>query len=188
MHRIDTDGATGGNLFTEGNPSLSIPATVVGATWLNDTVQEELVNVVLAAGITLSKPSNTQLLEAIQTLISTGGASLTSFQQTINNLAAATNLTGVVFAAASFKAAYFKFDIFRRTDSTNKKETGEAWLTYNSETATWAIEVSSHFDDSGVVLSVTAGGQVQYASDSMAGASYAGTIRIINVMKFKQTI
>ena len=61
---IDTDGNVGG-LFTEGNPGLGQPATVVGASWLNDTVQEELVNVVLSEGLTLNKASNTQLLQAL---------------------------------------------------------------------------------------------------------------------------
>ena len=72
MFRIDSDGATVGNLFTEGNPALNIPATVVSADWLNDTVQEELVGVVLDAGLVLNKLDNTQLLQALDVLIAAG--------------------------------------------------------------------------------------------------------------------
>ena len=50
MFKIDSEGATGANLFTEGDPSLSIPATVVSDEWLNE-VQEELVLVVEEMGL-----------------------------------------------------------------------------------------------------------------------------------------
>lgn len=69
MFRIDSDGATNDNKFTEGNPVQSIPATVVSADWLNDTVQEELCRVVEYAGLTLDKQDNTQLLAALRILI-----------------------------------------------------------------------------------------------------------------------
>lgn len=69
MFRIDSDGATNDNKFTEGNPVQSIPATVVSADWLNDTVQEELCRVVEYAGLTLNKQDNTQLLAALRILI-----------------------------------------------------------------------------------------------------------------------
>ena len=48
-------------MFTEGNPGTGTPATVVGADWLND-VQEELCDLIEAAGITLVKGDTTQLL------------------------------------------------------------------------------------------------------------------------------
>lgn len=50
--------------FTEGNPSSGLLATVPGVDWFNMT-QEELMAVVLAAGLTPSKTDNTQLLQAI---------------------------------------------------------------------------------------------------------------------------
>lgn len=68
MHRIDGAGAAPGNLFTEGNPTAGTPATVVTDDWLN-AVQEEISTVVEAAGIALSKPSNNQLLAALNVLL-----------------------------------------------------------------------------------------------------------------------
>lgn len=68
MHRIDGPNFAPGNLFTEGDPVAGTPATWVSADWAN-AVQEELCAVVEGAGLTLSKPSNSQVLAAIRTLI-----------------------------------------------------------------------------------------------------------------------
>ena len=65
MHRTDGAGATAGNLFQKG--------AIVTSDWMNDTVQEELCNVVEAAGLTLDKAENTQLLQAIGSIISGAG-------------------------------------------------------------------------------------------------------------------
>lgn len=66
MHRIDHATAVS-NLFTEGNPSLGQPATVVTDDWLND-VQEELITILAAAGVTPVKGTQNQLLAALSTL------------------------------------------------------------------------------------------------------------------------
>ena len=65
MHRIDHATAAPGNLFTEGNPATSTPATAVTDDWLND-VQENISEVIEAAGIVLSKGNYLQLLEALE--------------------------------------------------------------------------------------------------------------------------
>jgi len=67
MHKINTAGATAENEFTEGNPGSGVPATVVGAAWMN-SVQRELVACVEAAGLELDEDDDGQLLEALQTL------------------------------------------------------------------------------------------------------------------------
>lgn len=66
MHRIDGDGHAS-NLFTDGDPGTGVPATLVTAAWANDT-QEEIVNVILAANLTLVKGTQTQLLAALARL------------------------------------------------------------------------------------------------------------------------
>jgi microcystin-dependent protein len=67
MYRTDAPGHVA-NMFTDGNPATSTPATTVDDDFLNE-VQEELVNVVLAAGIALNKGTRTQVRDAIQLLI-----------------------------------------------------------------------------------------------------------------------
>lgn len=69
MHKIDTPGSVSGQ-FTMGNPLATPvqPATQFDADWCN-AIQNEIVNVILAAGATLDKSSNVQLVLAIQTLV-----------------------------------------------------------------------------------------------------------------------
>lgn len=80
MHRIDNatavaalpvPAAVGPNpdhYFTKGNPGSGIPATIVDDDWAN-AVQEELAYVIEQAGLTLNKTTNTQLRQAIQSMI-----------------------------------------------------------------------------------------------------------------------
>ncbi|MFG6462247.1 tail fiber protein [Roseateles sp. DXS20W] len=68
MHRIDGPAAAPGGQFTEGDPGVGTPATVVTDDWLN-AVQEEIASVVEATGVALAKPNNAQLLAAIRTLV-----------------------------------------------------------------------------------------------------------------------
>jgi hypothetical protein len=77
MHRIDNATAIPAlpapepigtpGFFTNGNRPTGLVPTRVDDNWLN-TVQEEIATVVLAAGLQLSKTSNTQLYEAIQAI------------------------------------------------------------------------------------------------------------------------
>ncbi len=67
MHRIDTSGNVD-NRFHPGNPATGQQATLIDQDWLN-AVQEEIVNVILAANIDLEKGTNDQLADAIVALI-----------------------------------------------------------------------------------------------------------------------
>lgn len=75
MHKIDAFGATVDNQFTDGNPSLAVPATNVGAKWLN-AVQGELAHLIEEAGIELDDEDNTQLFQAIAVLIAASAADI----------------------------------------------------------------------------------------------------------------
>lgn len=66
MHRVDSAGATGGNLWTDGNPGGGIPATTLAEDWHND-IQEEICNLIEAAGITLVKGTQNQMIAALAT-------------------------------------------------------------------------------------------------------------------------
>lgn len=68
---IPTPGSVGPNpnsFFTEGDPGLGVPATIVTADWLN-AVQEEISYVITQQGITLSKSDRTQLKKAIDYML-----------------------------------------------------------------------------------------------------------------------
>lgn len=68
MHRIDGPAAAPGGQFTEGDPNVGTPASVVTDDWLN-AIQEEISSVIEGTGTALAKPNNAQLLAAIRALI-----------------------------------------------------------------------------------------------------------------------
>lgn len=68
MHRIDGPGATVDNRFTDGDPVGGVQATMVTDDWAND-VQEELISILAAASITPMKGAQSQVLAAIQALL-----------------------------------------------------------------------------------------------------------------------
>lgn len=67
MHRIDGSGNVAG-MFTEGDPGLGVAPTQVTDDWLN-AVQEEIAAVIVGTGASLIKVDNTQLYDAIKSLI-----------------------------------------------------------------------------------------------------------------------
>lgn len=77
MFRVDTPTAVANlpaqneagdpGYFTKGNPSSGLAATVPGQDWYN-IVQEELIAIILAAGLTPAKATTNQVLEAIKLL------------------------------------------------------------------------------------------------------------------------
>lgn len=96
MHRIDTTDrevdkhGVGKDGFTEGDPSVPTPATTVSAA-IADAWQEELCN--LVEGVTtLTKADNTQVLNAIKSLINRSAAS--SYQEQSNPKAFNLNAIG----------------------------------------------------------------------------------------------
>ena len=80
MHRIDTPDATPDHRFTEGDPTIPLPATMVSADWLN-AVQEELSGVIEGAGLTLDKVRHDQLKAAIAKMITDRAAPLATTEQ-----------------------------------------------------------------------------------------------------------
>lgn len=87
MHRIDHPTAENG-LFTEGNPTTGLPATVVTDDWLN-SVQEEVANFLEATGIVLNKTNLEQLGDAMarkssQNLLFAPGVNAPSAATTFN--------------------------------------------------------------------------------------------------------
>ena len=181
MHRIDAPGFAPGNLFTEGNPSLSIPATEVSDDWLND-VQEEITNVIEDQGITLVKGTQDQLLSALLSMIGAGGS-----QYKLDPLANNTTdqvVTGLTFSDVVTKAALIPYDIHRQTATQNVQEFGVYLLSRDPADSIWRLEkLISGLDDSGATLNVTAAGQIRVTTDDLTGASYDGQFRSAGVIR-----
>jgi hypothetical protein len=73
-----------GNRFTDGNPLTGQRATYVDAAIMNALV-DELVHVIEEAGLTLEPGNNTQLRQAILTMITGGGAEITAESVSIDD-------------------------------------------------------------------------------------------------------
>lgn len=68
--------------FTGGDPAIPTAPTTVSVDWLN-AIQEEIVAVIVGAGLDLSKADNAQLFAAIRALISSGGVAMASDAEAI---------------------------------------------------------------------------------------------------------
>ena len=174
------------NRYSEGNPSLGIPATVVGAEEMNN-IQEEIVNVVLDRGLALDAGDETQLLQALRLLIGAGGQNIANFA--IADNVSNTNVSVLTaFDKTTVKSARVSFDLLRRDDSQSKNETGELFITHNTETDTWKIFSTSHDQDAEVTWSISSTGQVRYSSSNFGGANYSGTLRLFGLKTRAQTL
>jgi hypothetical protein len=89
MHRIDNQSAATSlpaptplgpeGFFTAGNVNVGQSATIVEYDWLN-TVQEELMSIVLRGGLTSDKADNTQVLKALANLFTGAFVQITTSQ------------------------------------------------------------------------------------------------------------
>ena len=114
----------------------------------------------------------------IETFLGTGFLPEESFTLA-NNQVGAANITSLLFDPAETKAVHIYVEVRRTTSINELISTGRICLFYRALTTTWEIIDELSGDEDGVVFTITAGGQVQYTSSSLAGTGYVGT------MKFK---
>lgn len=93
----------------------------------------------------------------------------------LNNQASAANVTDLVFDSSSVRGAIVHYYIFRKHDTTEIMEVGTLTLRYVN--SAWTFSQEYQGDDTGVVLTITAGGQIQYVSDNRVGAPYTGVMK-----------
>lgn len=95
-----------------------------------------------------------------------------------NNQSSATNLVDIVFDKTETKYAKLEYVLKVRTSSESRNQTGEIHLTYEEDLDTWLCSYNFLTGRSGVDFTVTSAGQLQYTSENVSGASYAGEIKI----------
>jgi hypothetical protein len=172
MHRIEGPTADENNHFRPGDPQLGVPATKLSPDWFND-VQENLAKFIEAQDIVLEKGNWDQLTSAILAAQSTFQDN-TPIKIIQNNRAAWTDLAGMVFDKTKIKSVLFRYDLQRKTDSTDLLEGGSFRISVKSGTWVFLPGVPSG-DDAGTEWDVDAvTGQVKYKSSSLAGLDYEG--------------
>lgn len=131
-----------------------------------DRVTEDWFNTLRTAG------------SALESMFGTGYISETQF--TLANNQSETNLTGMTVNGSSSRSAIIEYQVYRKTSTDERVETGTILMNYKTIAATWGIDGGTSFGESGVTFTVaTTGttGQVKVASDNMSGSAYIGYIR-----------
>lgn len=97
-----------------------------------------------------------------------------------NNQTSFADVTGLVFNAASVRAADITYSVFRisSTNLSGNTEKGTIQIIYDNN-AGWDINQGSILGNAGVIFSITPAGQIQYKSTDIGATSYVG------VMKFR---
>lgn len=126
----------------------------------------------------------------IRTFLSGLDGYLDESSDTITNGASATNVTGWTLDSASYTSGVYEVEVSRSTDSVDAFANGRVALQYTA--GAWRIQSGMFIGDAdaspgggGITLTVTeAGGvaQVQYATSTIAGTGYAGTIKFRRVV------
>lgn len=92
-----------------------------------------------------------------------------------DNISAFTNITGMLIDSSINRCVVIEYTIIRSDGTNKRREHGYLYLGYESQNG-WVLNRTLQGADSlnmGNSIQITAGGQVQYKSDSMAG-SYQG--------------
>jgi hypothetical protein len=95
-----------------------------------------------------------------------------------NNQTTFADITGLIFNAASVRAANISYSIFRisNTNLSGFTETGTIQLIYDNNLG-WSINQGNILGSSGVTFNVTVAGQIQYKSTDIGALNYIGTMK-----------
>lgn len=178
MHRIDVPSATVDDKFTEGSPTGGVPATTVSASWLND-VQEELISILTAAGITPVKGDQDQVLTAINLLTSLALASSGAVIGTMRNarMSVAAAAVSGVFAAdeiiVSNGIGGRPFKLFNFSKTINLSTVGAGGMDVGAAPASGHVSIYAIYNPD-AVLSATNPALLACNQTTSSGPAYTG--------------
>lgn len=95
-----------------------------------------------------------------------------------NGQAIAADVTGLIFNAASVRAALITYSIFRisTANPSGHAETGTIQLIYDNNLG-WLINQGNILGSAGVNFTITGTGQIQYTSTLIGALNYSGTMK-----------
>lgn len=98
--------------------------------------------------------------------------------QTIANAQAATNITNLSVDHLVYRSAIIELEYSRKTASSERRGVKKITCVWDTTAGAWVvIDAESNNDvDSGITITFS-GDNVQYATDSQAGATYVGTAK-----------
>jgi hypothetical protein len=88
------------------------------------------------------------------------------------------DVTGLIFNAASVRAANISYSIYRISDSniSGKAETGTIQIVYDNAVG-WIINQGNILGSSGVTFTIMSTGQIKYKSTDIGSTNYNGTLK-----------
>lgn len=95
-----------------------------------------------------------------------------------NNQTSFSDVTGLIFNAASVRAAEIRYSIYRRsnTNPSGKTEFGILQIAYDNNVG-WSINQGNLLGSAGVTFEITPAGQVRYKSTDIGALNYIGTMK-----------
>lgn len=127
----------------------------------------------------------TKLLEAFPVVNSNQLAPFTI----ANNISSYTDVTGAIFLPTEYTTWVLRYEVYRKTDASERLESGVLVLSYKPIATTYSVYRQADNDEDALNIAdslyVTALGQLQYKSDNMSGASYVGKFSYSVVNAFK---
>src|SRR3990172_817443 len=103
-----------------------------------------------------------------------------------DNQAAPADVTGLSFDT-TLRHAWVLLSLYRKDSLQEKAAIGVLHVQYKSSAGTFSLFVESNFDGflaSGVVFSITAGGQVQYTSTDFTDTGYVSEMQFYVIQSF----
>jgi len=95
-----------------------------------------------------------------------------------NNQLSVSDVTGLIFSAASVRGADISYSVYRKSDTnpSGNTEKGTIQIAYDNITG-WIINQGNILGNSGITFSITGSGQVQYKSTDIGSSNYVGTMK-----------
>jgi hypothetical protein len=113
--------------------------------------------------------------DAMSGLVGPGDIALKTNINLVNNQAVAANVFGMKFENTVTRSAVLECSIYRVTSLEELSEITTLYVTYYSNSNTWAIS-NAGAGTSGINFTITPAGQVQYTSTNMSGTGYSGKL------------
>lgn len=153
---------------------MSVPLIVAGVTYNYPATDNELW------GVDATNWAIAITSELAQVTV-TGDIGPTTLVTIANNQVSAANVTALVLNSATIRSGTVEYYVYRIFDSGAQEvaEAGNLYFLYHDLSGSWTVsQVGNGIGSTGVLFTITAGGQVQYTSSDLTPSSgYSGSMK-----------
>jgi 5-hydroxyisourate hydrolase-like protein (transthyretin family) len=95
----------------------------------------------------------------------------------LNNISAASNVTGLAFDGAVTRSFTIDYSIYRETSTNAKAQVGQLRGVYNTKNNAWFLSDDYAGENAEIEFSIDSTGQVQYKSSNLAGTGHTCALK-----------